>query len=157
MMARHIVTTNDTYYAILNADGTLIYGTAPAGTNISTGQPVCKTSVDDGGGYYDLIAAEAVPWEAGASIGNSPVSYGDDLYQPIQPHTAQADWPPDLSPALFRKIPKPVGGYEPWVQPTGGHDAYALDAIVTHNGQVWRSTVANNVWEPGVYGWTVID
>ena len=42
-----------------------------------------------------------------------------------------------------------------WVQPTGGHDAYPLDAIVMHNGQKWRSTVANNVWEPGVYGWAV--
>lgn len=42
-----------------------------------------------------------------------------------------------------------------WVQPTGAHDAYPLDALVTHNGQVWRSTAAANVWEPGVYGWVV--
>ena len=24
---------------------------------------------------------------------------------------------------------------------------------VTHNGSTWVSTVDNNVWEPGVYGW----
>jgi len=39
------------------------------------------------------------------------------------------------------------------VQPTGAHDAYALGAIVAHNGQLWISTVDANVWEPGVYGW----
>ena len=40
-----------------------------------------------------------------------------------------------------------------WVQPTGAHDAYPLGAQVTHNGKTWTSTVAANVWEPGVYGW----
>ena len=42
--------------------------------------------------------------------------------------------------------------YPKWVQPTGAHDAYALGAIVAHNGQLWISTVDANVWEPGVYG-----
>jgi hypothetical protein len=27
---------------------------------------------------------------------------------------------------------------------------------VTHNDQTWESTVDNNVWEPGVYGWQVV-
>lgn len=40
-----------------------------------------------------------------------------------------------------------------WVQPTGEHDAYALGAIVNHNGQTWVSQYAANVWEPGVFGW----
>ncbi len=44
-----------------------------------------------------------------------------------------------------------------WVQPTGSQDAYALNALVTHNGKVWRSRVAGNVGVPGVYaGWTVV-
>ena len=43
--------------------------------------------------------------------------------------------------------------YPAWVQPLGAHDAYALGAIVSHNEQLWISTVDNNVWEPGVYGW----
>lgn len=42
---------------------------------------------------------------------------------------------------------------QPWVQPTGAHDAYPLGAQVTRNGRTWTSTVAANVWEPGVYGW----
>lgn len=42
---------------------------------------------------------------------------------------------------------------DPWVQPTGAHDAYRQDATVTHNGKTWRSTTPANVWEPGVSGW----
>lgn len=40
-----------------------------------------------------------------------------------------------------------------WVAPTGAHDAYKLGSQVSHNGSVWQTTVDNNVWEPGVYGW----
>lgn len=42
---------------------------------------------------------------------------------------------------------------EPWRQPTGSHDAYPRDWIVTHSDKTWRSLVAGNVWEPGVSGW----
>lgn len=42
---------------------------------------------------------------------------------------------------------------DPWRQPTGAHDAYPLDALVSHSGKNWRSTIAANVWEPGVSGW----
>lgn len=42
---------------------------------------------------------------------------------------------------------------DPWRQPTGAHDAYPIDAIVTHQGSTWQSTVPANVWEPGVSGW----
>ena len=45
--------------------------------------------------------------------------------------------------------------YSEWVQPTGGHDAYALGVIITYNGQTWISIVDSNVWEPGVYGWEI--
>lgn len=160
-MARHIITTQDTDYAIPNADGTLIYGTAPAGTNISTGQPVCETSADDGGSYYDLILTEAIPWAPGMSISNSPVTYGDDVYQPLQPHTSQADWTPDVVPALFRKISKPTpSSYQAWEQ-RFAPPWYRIGDKVTHNGQNWECTAADangdNVWEPGVYGWVVID
>jgi len=160
-MARHFVTTEETSYAIPNAEGTLIFGTAPAGTNISTGQPVCETSIDDGGGYYDLILAEAVPFEPGMKIENTPVTYGDEVYQPLQAHTAQADWTPDVVPALFRKIGKPTAsGYPAWEQ-RYAPPYYRIGDKVTHNGQNWECTAAdangNNVWAPGVHGWTVID
>ena len=40
-----------------------------------------------------------------------------------------------------------------WIQPTWAGDAYQLGDRVTHSGATWESTAANNVWEPGVYGW----
>ena len=40
-----------------------------------------------------------------------------------------------------------------WVQPQVAHDAYPLGATVTHKGKTWTSTIAANVWKPGVYGW----
>lgn len=45
---------------------------------------------------------------------------------------------------------------QPWVQPTGAHDAYNTGDWVTHNGQTWESTVDANTWEPGVFGWVVV-
>lgn len=47
--------------------------------------------------------------------------------------------------------PPPDGGA--WVQPTGAHDAYPLDATVTHNAKTWVSLIPFNVWEPGVSSW----
>nr|DAY85622.1 MAG TPA: hypothetical protein [Caudoviricetes sp.] len=52
--------------------------------------------------------------------------------------------------------PQPEEEYPEWVQPTGAHDAYAQGAKVSHNGKKWTSNVENNVWEPGVYGWTEV-
>lgn len=44
-----------------------------------------------------------------------------------------------------------------WVQPQPGiTDAYAAGDVVMHNGRKWMSSIDNNVWEPGVYGWTEI-
>lgn len=37
----------------------------------------------------------------------------------------------------------------PYSQPLGAHDAYTLGNEVTHNGGLWRSLWAVNVWEPG--------
>lgn len=43
-----------------------------------------------------------------------------------------------------------------WVQPVGAVDAYKLGAKVTHKSQTWLNTGSDaNVWEPGVFGWTV--
>lgn len=48
-------------------------------------------------------------------------------------------------------------GYPAWVQPTGAHDAYARNEIVSYQGQNWQNTGSDaNVWEPGVFGWVVV-
>lgn len=78
--------------------------------------------------------------------------YDGKLYKVIQAHTAQEDWTPDVSVSLFTKIS--VEEWPEWHQPTGAQDAYMQGDKVSHNGIHWVSTVDNNVWEPGVYGWS---
>lgn len=84
------------------------------------------------------------------SIGDR-VQYNGTLYKCIQAHTAQSDWTPDATPALWVIVT--VEEWPEWVQPTGAQDAYAKDSKVTHNGKKWISSYDANVWEPGVYGW----
>lgn len=78
--------------------------------------------------------------------------YNGLLYKCIQAHTTQADWQPDITPALWVVVS--LEEWPEWVQPTGAHDAYSKDAKVTHNGTKYISDVDANVWEPGVYGWS---
>ena len=64
-------------------------------------------------------------------------------------------WEPGVSSWRAAVLMPPSGTpvYPAWVQPTGAGDAYQIGDKVTHNGQVWTSNTANNVWEPGVFGW----
>ena len=97
-------------------------------------------------------------WQVGEAlqIGNIRLFEGK-RYVVIQAHTTQSDWTPPQVPVLFLLIPEPTeSGYPLWVQPTGAHDAYQIGDRVTHNEQNWESTTANNVWEPGVFGWNAI-
>lgn len=84
---------------------------------------------------------------------NDIVSYSGKLYRCNQAHTSQADWTPDATASLWKEIGDPTVEYPEWSQPLGAFDAYAIGAKVSHNGKHWTSTVDNNVWEPGVYGW----
>lgn len=72
-------------------------------------------------------------------------------YECIQAHMSVTGQTPNLVPAIWNTV-----STGEWVQPTGSHDAYQLNDEVTHNGSNWRSDYANNVWEPGVFGWTEI-
>ena len=92
------------------------------------------------------------PWKLIAYSVGDRVQYNGTLYKCVQAHTAQSDWTPDATPALWVIVT--VEEWPEWVQPAGAHDAYAKDAKVTHNGERWISDVDSNVWEPGVYGWT---
>ena len=73
---------------------------------------------------------------------------------------------PTIIPALIRRAKVP-GQAAPWVQPIDAFDAYKLlnpftsePDTCTHNGFTWKVTQAdgsgNNVWEPGVFGWTKV-
>ena len=77
------------------------------------------------------------------------------LYSVLQEHTSQEDWKPNETPSLYKAVGFTETGVSIWTQPLGAIDAYMKDDVVEHNGTVWVSTVDNNVWEPGVYGWIV--
>jgi hypothetical protein len=99
------------------------------------------------------IADLFAEWQSGMAVSVGDLyRFNGDLYRVIQGHTTQADWTPPQVPALFVRVAAP-GVIAPWVQPAGAHDAYQIGDRVTHNGFTWISTVANNVWAPGVYGW----
>ena len=109
--------------------------------------------IDDApaGEHPDVFAEWAYP--VSYKTGNIR-RYGEELYKCLQVHTSQEDWSPDKAVSLWVKIADPAEEWPEWSQPVGAHDAYPLGAKVTHSGQHWTSSVDNNVWEPGVYGWT---
>lgn len=96
------------------------------------------------------------PWQTGTAYAkDTRIRYGDKLYRVVQSHTSQSDWTPDITPALYTEVAEP-GTIPVWRQPTGAQDAYMTGDKVYYpdeDGDVWVSTVDNNVWEPGVYGW----
>lgn len=103
------------------------------------------------------------PWAAGKTYPQGKIlKYGvnDDgettLYVVLQAHTSQEDWPPDNAPSLFKRVGLDPAGTAIWTQPLGAVDAYQIGDEVSHGGHVWKSTVNDNVWEPGVYGWEQI-
>lgn len=93
-----------------------------------------------------------VPYRAGTVVADDGT-----LWRCVQAHTSQDDWRPSVTPALWAAVRKTAGPtVDEWRQPVGAHDAYGVGARVTHNGQMWESTAAANVWEPGVYGWKAV-
>ena len=82
------------------------------------------------------------------------VLYNSVLYRVLQAHTSQDDWTPDTAVSLFAKvlIPDETVILE-WEQPDSTNP-YMLGDKVTHNGKTWISDIDNNVWEPGIYGWS---
>ena len=94
-------------------------------------------------------------WKAGIDVKvDERCRYEDTLYKCVQPHTTQADWTPDKTPALWTEVS--LDEWPEWKQPTGAQDAYAKGDNVSHNDRHWISDVDANVWEPGVYGWSAI-
>lgn len=104
-----------------------------------------------------LEAVELFPvWQTDtAYTAGIRVRYGEKLYRCEQSHTSQADWTPPNTPALWTEVAKP-GEIPVWKQPTGAQDAYMTGDKVWYperDTDVWVSTVDDNVWQPGVYGW----
>jgi len=111
---------------------------------------------------YRADAGDVLEWVVGEPVEiGTQRTYDGDTYTCIQGHVTQADYTPDTTPALWELVVEEPTEPQPWVQPTGAHDAYHLGDRVTYEGQVWECTATdasgNNVWEPGVYGWSVVE
>ncbi len=82
------------------------------------------------------------------------VQHGGKLWRCVQAHTGQTGWEPGNAPSLWAKVLIPDETVIPeWEQPDSTNP-YSAGDKVTHNGKIWVSDIDNNVWEPGVYGWT---
>lgn len=109
-------------------------------------------------GYLPDEEAETVTalfpdWETSKAYAvGDRVKYNGLLYRCVQAHTSQADWTPDITPALW--VRTSTEEWPEWIQPTGAHDAYNQGDKVSHNEKHWISDIDANVYEPGVYGWT---
>ena len=109
----------------------------------------------------DADALEAVTlyphWTPGMEYAaGQRLQYQDILYTVLTAHTSQADWTPDAAPSLFAKVLIPDPAVVPaWEQPESTNPYMAGDKV-SHNGKIWASDIDNNVWEPGVYGWTEV-
>lgn len=136
--------------------------------DIGSGDPVARTQA--------LIAAQGAQWgdqakalpTSGNALANTLYRYSDDTLwwciQTFNRSTYSAH--PSTYPALIRRVRNPRV-VEAWQQPIDQYDAYkAVNPFtgqpdqVTHNGQTWYVTgvdgSGNNVWEPGVFGWTIV-
>ena len=102
-----------------------------------------------------LQAVELFPqWVTGhAYVVDERLQYNGVLYRVVQAHTSQADWTPDITPALFVVVS--LDEWPEFVQPTGAHDAYNKGDKVTFEGKHYISLIDGNVYSPAAYpaGW----
>ena len=102
-----------------------------------------------------LQAVELFPqWVVGhAYVVDERLQYNGVLYRVVQAHTSQADWTPDITPALFVVVS--LDEWPEFVQPTGAHDAYNKGDKVTFEGKHYISLIDGNVYSPTAYpdGW----
>lgn len=130
----------------------------------SEGDPVARTQA--------LMTSKGSKWGNNAPLLTGTVSPGlykdsaGKLWWVIQSYNTATYPDPTVIPALIRPARVP-GQVSEWIQPLDQYDAYLLvnpftakPDQVTHNGNTWKVTQAdgsgNNIWEPGVYGWTQI-
>lgn len=106
-----------------------------------------------------LTATTLFPgWDSTAAYeAGQRVRYEGILYRCLQSHQAQEGWTPTAAPSLWaRVLIEDEGTIPEWVQ-SDSTNPYMTGDRVTHNGATWESAIDNNVWEPGVYGWTEIN
>lgn len=96
-------------------------------------------------------------WEvASVYVVDDRVRYEGTLYKCLQAHTSQAAWTPVAAASLWAKVLIPDANVIPeWEQPDSTNPYMQGDKVM-YNGQVYESTIDNNVWAPNVYGWIAV-
>ena len=96
-------------------------------------------------------------WKSGVNYASGKrLAHNGAIYKVLQDHTSQDDWIPDAAPSLFAKVLIPDPDTIPeWEQPDSTNPYMAGDKV-THNNKTYVSDIDNNVWEPGVYGWSEV-
>ena len=124
-------------------------------TNLLIAQQINTLSVDDNTALRML--AFYPEWAYGMDYSTGyKVQHGGKLWRCLQSHTSQTGWEPDIAPSLWAKLLIPDETVIPeWEQPDSTNP-YMTGDKVTHNGKTWVSNIDNNVWEPGVYGWSEV-
>lgn len=167
-------------YALMHSWGDPIFEAAVASiagvTIVYEGEPTADPEVPMSGDPIALtntVAANGgTQWTGDAEPLTGIVTPGlyrdadNVLWYVIQTYDTAIYADPYAIPALVRlaKIP---GKALPWIQPIDQFDAYLLvnpftgaGDRCTHAGETWYVTQAdgagNNVWEPGVFGWTIV-
>jgi len=108
-----------------------------------------------------LEAVDLFPnWTPDSSITyhvDDRVKYQEVLYKCLQEHIPQAAWTPTAAPSLWAKVLIPDANVIPEWEQQDSTNPYMRGDKVTYNGKTWESTVDNNVWAPGVYGWVEVN
>ena len=103
--------------------------------------------------FYAEWSATTSTGEKSSFLKDQRVRSNGKFFKCNQDHTVDdPSWTPENTPALWSEIS--IEEWGEWIQPTGAHNAYMKGDKCTHNGKKWISDIDNNVWEPGVYGWT---
>lgn len=112
------------------------------------------------------VATVFDPWEIGKNYSTGDFliygvnTVGDpQLYKVAQTHTAQAEWTPEATSALYVAIGLDEKGYPVWSQPTGAHDSYNAGDVVNYNGILYESVIDGNTYSPDAYpaGWRIYE
>ena len=94
------------------------------------------------------------PWAVGIEVTQGErLRYGTDLYRVEQSHTTQANWTPDITPALYTKVAEP-GQILPWKRPTGAQDSYMTGDKVYYpdtGDPIYQSNHDYNTYSPEEY------
>ena len=96
-------------------------------------------------------------WAVGVTYPvDTRIRYGEKLYKVLQEHTTQADWTPDVTPALYVEV-APAGEYREIKDNMLSTEAFAKGEVGWYQSKdnLWKSLIDANVYTPETYpaGW----